>query len=73
MRIDERLGNAEFGGDVVERGAGEAARIEQLDGFLDDPLALVGQDLFAHATAADSLSRVRMVALARAEGKHTAW
>ena len=48
MRVDERLGDAEFRGDVVERGAGEAALIEQLDRLFENTLALVGQYLLAH-------------------------
>ena len=48
MRVDERLGDAEFRGDVVERGAGEAALVEQLDRLFENTLALVGQYLLAH-------------------------
>ncbi len=48
VRVDERLGDAEFRGDVVERGAGEAAFVEQLDRFFQNTLALVGQYFLAH-------------------------
>jgi hypothetical protein len=49
MRVDERLGHAEFGGDVVQRRPGKAALIEELDRFLQDPFPLEGQNLVAHA------------------------
>ena len=48
MRVDERLGDAQFRGDVVERGAGEAALVEQLDRLFENTLSLVGQYLLAH-------------------------
>ena len=48
MRVDERLGDAEFRGNIVERGAGEAAFIEQLDRLFQNTLALVGQYFLAH-------------------------
>ena len=49
MRVDERFGDAEFGGDVVQRGAGEAALVEEFDCLLEDPLALVGQNFISHS------------------------
>src|ERR1700752_4204516 len=48
MRVDERLGEAEICGDVVDRGAGEASLVEQLDSLFENTLSLVGQYLLAH-------------------------
>src|SRR5271166_495587 len=48
MCVDERFGDAKFRGNVVERGAGEAAFVEQLDRLFENSLALVGQYLLAH-------------------------
>ena len=50
MGINERFGDAEFGGNVVQRGAGEASLVEQFDCFFEDALALVGQNFISHVS-----------------------
>ena len=48
MRVDERFRDAQFGGDVVECGAGEASFVEEFDGLFQDSLTLVGKNFIAH-------------------------
>ena len=48
VRVDERLGDAEFGGDIVQRGAREAALIEEFYCLFEDSLTLVSQNFIAH-------------------------
>ena len=48
MRVNEWFGDAELGGDIVQRGSRETTRIEELDRFLEDLLALVSQNFVSH-------------------------
>jgi hypothetical protein len=50
MGINERFGDAEFGGNVVQCGAGEASLVEQFDCLFEDALALVGQNFISHVS-----------------------
>src|SRR5581483_9584021 len=67
MRVDEWLGDAEFGGDVIKRGTGEAALVEQLDRLFQNALTLVGQYLLTHRPVIHNA--VPMLALLRRKGK----
>jgi hypothetical protein len=49
MRVNEWLGYAEFGGDIIKRGAGEAVLVEEFNCFFEDSLPFVGQDFISHA------------------------
>ena len=49
MGVDEWLGNAQLGRDIIERRAGKTTGVKQRDRLLQDPFPLIGDDFVTHA------------------------